>query len=330
MSQTEKPANHLIRGFSYLRKNRRQTAALLICLATSTFLWLMIQLNKQYLHHTTVQASIAISGGNIRLIPLQNDTLLLEVHAQGYQLLFNELALNRNLIIRVGRDLLIQGSQPGTGFITSKSLLSAIAAQFPASARITAIRPDTLFFRTEEMVSRKIKVEPDIRLGFLNGFLLFDTLTLEPDSVIVRGDKEFLRTLTEISTRRLELADLDKPFSYRLNLINPDPDRMTLSQQEATVKGDVVPFTSSIFTVPLLLPDSLIPRLINPAPEVEIHCLIPQEYRRIFRKEQIRVSVSVATEHDKLLKVVPVVEAPRYVKEIRVIPEMVTLELKAE
>lgn len=81
------------------------------------------------------------------MIPLQNDTIMIEIKAQGYQLLFNEISIARNRELMLSKNNLQKSNTPGLMFITSRSLLAGIASKFPTSAELLHIRPDTLFFR---------------------------------------------------------------------------------------------------------------------------------------------------------------------------------------
>ncbi len=143
------PKNYTIRAWEYLQNHRRQIVVFIICLAVSALLWLTIILNRYYVHGIWFKVVLAETDNNQQLIPLQNDTIILDIKAQGYQLLFNKITMARNRSLVLRKNNLRKSRQPELLFITSRSLLGTIASKFPVSAELIHIRPDTLFFRIE-------------------------------------------------------------------------------------------------------------------------------------------------------------------------------------
>jgi hypothetical protein len=120
-------------------------------------------------------------------------------------------------------------------------LLARIATQFPVSTELLNVKPDTLFFRVSDIEYRWVPVVPDISIDFQENHMLYDTLIIKPDSVRIKGDVRILDEIVAIPTRRIDLKQVHKPFSYSLNLINPNPGQISMDVKEVMVSGRVVP-----------------------------------------------------------------------------------------
>ncbi len=330
MNTTGTLTGYLSRGIRYLRNNKRQTVALMVCLAVSSFLWLMIKLNKTYVHQVRFQVEITGTEPNVELVPLQKDTLTLELQALGYQLLFNELLVSRKLNIRLRNNLLTPlPHTTNVQFVASRSLLKSFTDHFPSSTQIIRIHPDTLFFRTDAIITRKVPVKPQIDLAFQNNHLLYDTVSLNPDSVLIRGKEHYVANIHHIATRDLALRNLDSSFSYQLNLINPRPGQLRISHREVNVSGVVTEYFDTTYLVPLQLADSLL--LENGVDgNVVIRCMIPVAKRDYFNPQRITISLGPTTYQQDRFVGLPLVEAPPFVKHIRIVPEKLILNTQSQ
>lgn len=325
MNQNEVGKITLKRVLVYLRRNRRQIVVFMVCLGISLLLWLMIKLNRHYVHTVTFRVNLSGMFENQRMIALQPDTVKLEIKAQGYQLLFNEVTIARSLEIDLSNTLLRPTSQPGILYISSQSLMARIATQFPVTTEMLSIKPDTLFFRVEDIETAWVKVHPDIVLDFKANHFLYDTILVKPDSILVKGSSALVAQTPFVSTRKLDLKQVDKSFSTKLNLVNPHPGQLELNPKEVTISGKVSKFVEKFWTLPLNMPDSLdIPA--TPALKlVEVHGFIPAEEGALFNPSSISVTIGKIIIEGNTRYGILQATAPLMVKQIRIHPERINL-----
>jgi hypothetical protein len=316
----------LPRILAYLRRNRQQIIIFLVCLGISVLLWLMIKLNRYYVHNIAFSVNLSGLFENQKLIPLQRDTVVLEIKAQGYQLLFNEVTMANTLEIDLNKAFLRQSTRPGILYISSQSLLARIATQLPVSTELLSIKPDTLFFRMEDIETRKIAVTPNLQLDFKNPFNLYDSVSITPDSVLIRGDQALVDAISSIMTRKLDVKQIEKSFSFRLNLINPYPGQLEIIPKEVIVTGKVSRFIEKTYNLPLTYTDSIFRQSIPSGKYVEIKCSIPLEENGTFNPSSLTaIATSVVREGDvHYLKIEAA--APPFVKNIRLNPDRIPLE----
>jgi hypothetical protein len=325
MNQHEAEKLTIKRVLVYLRRNRRQIVVFMVCLGISLLLWLMIKLNRHYVHTVTFRVNLSGMFENQRMVALQPDTVKLEIKAQGYQLLFNEVTIARSLEIDLSNTLLRPTSQPGILYISSQSLMARIATQFPVTTEMLSIKPDTLFFRVEDIETAWVKVLPDVALDFKSHHFLFDTILVKPDSILVKGSSALLAQTTSVSTRKLDLKQVDKSFSTKLNLVNPHPGQLTLNPKEVTISGKVSKFVEKFWTVQLSVPDSLDIPAALPLKLVEVQGWIPAEESMLFNTSSITVTIGKVVIEGNIRYGILQATAPPMVKKIQIHPERINL-----
>lgn len=108
------------------------------------------------------------------------------------------------------------------------------------------ITPEELDLRFERRVTARIAVEPDVLAMPAAGFTVLAPVSVEPDSVTVRGPASWIEDLTRIATRRVELQALSNTVIRDVGLRIP-----------ANVQGVEIEPPSVLVTVNL---DSLVVR----------------------------------------------------------------------
>jgi hypothetical protein len=87
-----------------------------------------------------------------------------------------------------------------------------------SETEVIDIKPDTIVFFVERIVSRKVSVLVDLSLEFKPGYGLAGNILVNPDSVIVSGPLSIMKELKEISTVRKSLSSLDNKKVVNINL----------------------------------------------------------------------------------------------------------------
>ena len=87
-----------------------------------------------------------------------------------------------------------------------------------SETEIIDIKPDTIAFFVERIISRKVPVIVDLSLEFKPGYGLANDILVVPDSVIVSGPLSIMKELKEIPTVRKSLSSLDNKKVVNINL----------------------------------------------------------------------------------------------------------------
>lgn len=263
---------------------------------------------------------------NQKLVPYQSDTVVIEIIAQGYQLLFNEITMARSLEIDLNKTLLKQAKHSDLLYITGHSLMARIVSQFPASTELLSIKPDTLFFRIEEISTIYVPLVADVVIDFKSDFNLLDSLTMKPDSVRIRGDINILETINEVKTRKLELKQVDRSFNYKINLINPYPGKIEISPKEISVSGKVTRFMEKAWTLPVVFTDSLNQFGSPTISQVEFRCQIPVDMSASVNQSMIKIIADRYETVGDFSYAVLKAQAPPFLKNIIIKPDTILLQ----
>lgn len=89
-----------------------------------------------------------------------------------------------------------------------------------SETEVIDIKPDTIAFLVERIVSKKVPVLVDLSLEFKPGYGLASNFKPKPDSVIVSGPVSVMKNLEEIFAVKKFLSSLDTKINVNLNLPN--------------------------------------------------------------------------------------------------------------
>ncbi|NNG27475.1 MAG: hypothetical protein HKM87_08110 [Ignavibacteriaceae bacterium] len=106
-----------------------------------------------------------------------------------------------------------------------------------SETEVIDIKPDTIAFIVERIVSKKVPVLVDLRLEFKPGYGLAGNILVAPDSVIVSGPVSIMKDLNEIFTVRKSMSSLDVKKVLKINL--PKSAGITYSSNLIEVVLDV-------------------------------------------------------------------------------------------
>jgi len=81
-----------------------------------------------------------------------------------------------------------------------------------------SIKPDSLVFNFSKIISRKIKVKPNLKLTFENQYSLIHTPSTLPDSILVSGPKNIIDTLKYIKTEFQDYSKLSHSVEKMVSL----------------------------------------------------------------------------------------------------------------
>ncbi len=139
-------------------------------------------------------------------------------------------------------------------FWIEKQGLSNVISQFDAKVKIGNITPDTLAFKYDVNLIKKIPVVLNETITFSSGFNLTEKLKLQPDSIKVIGPKALIDTIYEIHTKRLVIEDVNKNIRTKIQLNLPEAnDGLSFSDSEVILNGDVEKFTEGTVDVPVII-----------------------------------------------------------------------------
>lgn len=283
-------------------KNDRRLIIYLICVAIATIFWFLNALNKEYSVELYFPVKYTNLPKNKLLSNTPPDRFSLKVNSYGFTILRHKLSLAFSPLVFDVNDFTghrMETSDQAEYAIPSKQFINRISEQVSNELRITEIHPDTLYFKFDRIVAKKIVIQPNVSYELKKQHLLSAIITTLPDSVMVWGPETVLDTLRFIQTKHQHFKSLDHTIQQQVALatiknMEYEPNRVLLNipVEEYTEKQLVVPvFVSN-------LPDSI---QVNLFPdEVKVNFLISLNRFSEIKPADFRISVSFQDILDKV------------------------------
>jgi len=236
-----------VKNFSY-----RKAFVFVVCLALSSFLWLLSSMEKHYTSRITVPVNYVDFPRDKQLSGSLPQNFDLIVDAYGYTLMSYKLRLAFSPILINVSELVDNALERGNKYryiISTVNHKDEIEKQISSEIRILSIKPDSLVFNFSKIVSRKIKVKPDLKLSFENQYSPEREPATVPDSVVVSGPGNIMDTLSFISTDFHEFTKLSHSIEKMANIL--PVKGLMIDTKEVQLNIPVEQNTEVAFDVPI-------------------------------------------------------------------------------
>lgn len=329
MNPDEGSGFELKRIFGDLKEKlfNRNVAVFSFFLLLSFIFWFINALNKNIDSTINYPVRYINFPDNLALVNELPDRLSLDVNGPGYSVLKTRLSGNRApLVIDVsnwGRSVRDNDTEQEF-FIYSFNLRESFIRQVRGDFDINAIRPDTLNFVFDKVISKKVPVKPDIKIVPQRQFMVTGNLVSEPDSVSLTGPGTVIDTITSVRTKYYEFDQINEKVTKSLDI--ETLSKVGISHKNVEVTVPVEQFTEHIMEVGISIlnePDTADVRLFPDA--VSIYFNIPlSDYDRI---QDIPVEAVVDMEGLDIRKVqslkVEIINLPSFISAVRYKPRRV-------
>ena len=180
---------------------RKNIHIIIISLFFSFLLWGSISLSKDYYITVDIPVNVINFPQGYSSGTKLSDKISAKIRGKGWKLIAVNLGAESEYIISAGNDT-------GRKYINLYNSLSE--NQWLASdMEVLDLSPDTLSLYIEKVREKKVKIEPDLNLGFKPGYGLATDIKIYPDSINVVGPASYLKNLNSIPTERIEISGLD-------------------------------------------------------------------------------------------------------------------------
>jgi YbbR domain-containing protein len=245
----------------------------------------------------------------------------------GYSILKLKLSGNRSpLILDVStiNYRRVPGSRTLSYYIMTTGLIPNLKNQLRTECEITSIKPDTLFFSFDRIITKHVQVIPDVEVITEKQYLIKGNILADPDSIAITGPKRILDTIKTVKTRLIKLKGVNKTITKSLTLVTPK--ECTVSAKKVTITIPVEQFTEAEINVPVKIlncPDSINVKIFPDI--VSVKCLVAiGDYKKI-EEIPFEVILDLATADLTSSGKIPVEfrNIPPFVSSLRVTPAKV-------
>lgn len=332
--QDQTPGNRILTDLlGMTRKPRRKKITLnrrvliyFFFLLLSILFWFLTVMNREYVTSISYPVRYIRFPEKKVLVNDIPDRLELTVNAGGYTLLRYKLQSRIAPIIFDVNSFSLNTvtGDPSTLYILTSYAKDRIAGQLSSEIEILNINPDSLFFQFADMVSKKVPVEPDLRISFEKQYMQVGPCLVEPDSVTISGPEMVIDTIEAVATEPVILSDVNRSFDRELEM--QPLNKIEFDPLEVWIQVPVEKFTEASLKVQIEvinMPDSLLLRAFPPA--VTINCQIGLSAYETLNEHLFRAVIDYA-EVDKMLGnklQVKIIKIPVYIQSVTFTPKSV-------
>ncbi len=138
------------------------------------------------------------------------DNVSIKLKGEGWKLVTLNIGAESEYLVSVESDSGLKYANLYNNLADNRWILS--------ETEVIDIKPDTIAFFVERIVSKIVPVVVDLSLEFKPGYGLASNISVAPDSVIVSGPLSIMKDLKEISTIRKSMFALDNKKVVNINL----------------------------------------------------------------------------------------------------------------
>lgn len=138
------------------------------------------------------------------------DNVCIKLKGEGWKLVTLNIGAESEYLVSVESDSGLKYANLYNNLADNRWILS--------ETEVIDIKPDTIAFFVERIVSKIVPVVVDLSLEFKPGYGLASNISVAPDSVIVSGPLSIMKDLKEIYTIRKSMFALDNKKVVNINL----------------------------------------------------------------------------------------------------------------
>ncbi len=231
----------------HLKTSQTISKSFLGFLGASFLIWVLITFSKEY--KTVIEYEV-----NFINIPQKN--ILLEttpqkiasyVSGSGFRLFWSQLFDQK---IKLDVSKFAKTSQNKT-YVLPKNQLSNIQEQLMSGVEIENILKDTLYVKMGFLHTKKVPLKPNLNINFQVGYNLLGDVKVTPDSVLISGDENQLKSIQFLDLESLKLTNVKGNFSNKVAILKPSQSKsIKLTASKALISAKVDKFTEGSLQVP--------------------------------------------------------------------------------
>ena len=175
----------------------------------------------------------------------------------------------------------VPGSRTLNYYVVASELIRQTKNQLRAECDITSVKPDTLFFSFDKIISKQVQVIPQVEVTTEKQYFVKGNILIEPDTVKITGPKRILDTIKTVKTRYRKIKGVNETLTRSISLSTSK--EYSISVKKVVLTVPVEQFTEAEFKVPVKIlnePDSINIKIFPDI--VTVKCLVAvSDYKKI-------------------------------------------------
>lgn len=183
---------------------------IIISVLFSIVIWVGIALSDEYYSIYKLPIEVIDLPAGYTVGSDLPQTITVRLKADGWKLMSFELGSSKYFYVSV----------KGDSGIVSASLVANVENNpwLATGINILDISPKNIRIIVEPLAEKKLSVIPQLNLDFKDGYNLATKVSIEPDSVLVKGPSSLIKSMNEYKTKEITLKKLDQKITLTSEL----------------------------------------------------------------------------------------------------------------
>ena len=307
-------------------KLNERASIFFFCLVLATFFWFLSSLSKQYTTILTIPLEYTSFNKDFILIEEPIDFIKIQVSGNGFELLGEQMSLNRNsLKVNLGDAMKLGKNRFG---IPTSKLQNEVYQYLDKDIRFERMTSDSILFKTDKRAMRTFKVIPDVELSFESSYNLMGEITVSPSMVEVSGPKSELDSIQFITTEKLKYGEVNDSLTLTYSFADDKRfQSLDIVPEKVSILVPVDKFTEKSFEVLIEWNKNISIRTFPN--KVKVVFLVPLFNYEQLTEQEIKAEVNLTEGFQKKKKLkVNIKGVPDFAKLLRVEPEKIEFIIK--
>ncbi|BAV94316.1 YbbR-like domain-containing protein [Ichthyobacterium seriolicida] len=316
----------------FLKKDKndivKQRKVIAICISVSIFFWVFTKFPKNYTNDITFNVTYTDLPKDKILKSGSIENVTLKIYASGFS--FYSHHFSSSPIVLSLKDLKEKNKK---NYILLSDNFRFIEKQLGYNEQLIQLQTetDTIWLDLYKKTHKKIPVQIDKDISFLEGYQFIKPMSVTPKEITVSGSQEDVDKINEIAVEKLIKYDINSNFKETLNIIPYLDDYVEYSHNKVLVKGEIDKVTQIKMEVPVRVinvPDSSIYISLFPD-KVTVYGNVPISKYKKTNVSDFEVTVNFAHHSNRTEKLIPeLTKSPEYIINPRLTPNSVQYIIK--
>ena len=304
-----------IENIKFYLKNfvNSERAILLLCIGIALVFWLVIQLSKSHEVIIETPLSIHVPDGKT-LVNRPPTTLKLKLFSKGWNLLSSDYDKGlQNLSLTVNHDKTYNYQQ----------LEEIILSKLPKKIDVASIFPNSLSFKLDDFMQKKVPVKPVTAVNTINQFQLSNKIQLLPDTIEISGPASVVSSISFIKTKKISANNLKENYYGKIDIIPQKNKQVRYQTNAVNFIVTIEQFSEKDLFVPIVLENDTT-NSIRIIPQIaKVTCTVGLSKYNELKSSDIELAVNLQNVDFEKLNRLPVLvkRKPSYVSKLKIQPE---------
>lgn len=225
--------------------NQRKVKVFLLFLICSFLAWSLSKLSETYESRAAFEIDYINFPDTLLLNTAEKQFVNAKLKTSGFQFLSYGISPKKLKI-----DLNDVSFSNGRYYMPSNTIKPQFEKQLSNTISIIELERERVFVDLYQVINKEVPVEPNVSIELAQNHLLEGELIIEPNSIVLKGPSNEVKSITKIKTEQLIFNELKEDFSKSVSIVLPDElVNGEISTNTVKVSGRVVRFSEKEYTI---------------------------------------------------------------------------------